>query len=129
MRPVIWTILAILVVAAIVFVVIARKGATPDRIRREMTPEAYTKFADRMEKNIATYEERLAKLTEKGISPQAQPMVDQYNAKLNELKEAVADLRANPTEQKVEKIRATYKELRKIFHDLGGAESGEEGEE
>jgi hypothetical protein len=129
MRPVIWTILAILVVAAIVFVVIARKGATPDRIRREMTPEAYTKFTDRMEKNIATYEERLAKLTEKGISPQAQPMVDQYNAKLNELKEAVADLRANPTEQKVEKIRATYKELRKIFHDLGGTESGEEGEE
>lgn len=129
MRPVIWIILAILVVAAIVFVVIARKGATPDRIRREMTPEAYMKFADRMDKNIATYEERIAKLIAKGISPSAQPIVEQYNAKLNELKEAVADLRANPAEEKVERIRTLYKELRKLFRDLGGSGGQEEGEE
>ncbi|MEO0093302.1 MAG: hypothetical protein ABIK93_01870 [candidate division WOR-3 bacterium] len=129
MRPVIWTILAILVVAAIIFVVIARKGAGPTTIRRQMTAEDYAKFADKMDKSIARYEERLAKLTEKGISPQDQPKVDQFNAKMGELKSAVADLRASPAQEKYEKIQDIYKEVKKIYRDLTGHEEKEEGEE
>ncbi len=130
MRPVIWTILAILVVLAIVFVVIARKGAGPATARRgPMSAEDYAKFADKMDKSIARYEGRLARLTEKGIEPQSQPMVDQFNSKISELKGLVADLRASGSEEKVEKIRQLYKEVKKVYRDLGGKATEEEEKE
>jgi len=124
MRPVIWAILAILVVLAIVFVVIAKKGAGTVKLQ-PMTAAEFTTFADRMDKNAVRYEERGAKLAGEGKN------IDQLTGKLNEFKAALADLRTGPSDEKVMKIRALYKEAKKIYRELGGADtsgdtSGEE---
>ena len=128
MKPIVWIILSILVVAAIVFTVVARKGASTTG-KRKMDTEDYVKFADKMDKRITRLEERTAKLIEKGITPTAQPMLDQFNAKINELKTVVSDLRTTPSEENMQKVQQLYKEIKTLFRNLGGTGAEEEGEE
>ncbi len=128
MKPVVWVILAILVVAAIIFMVVARRGST-GAYERKWDAEEFAKFADKMDNNIARYEEKMSKLADQGISPQAQPMVDQFNTKIEEMKAAVNDLRADNSDEKAEKIKELYKDLRKTYRDLGGAAEEEDIEE
>ena len=121
MRPVIWAILAILVVLAIVFVVVARKGAGTPKVN-PMTAADFTTFADHMDNYAQNYLDRAAKLTAAGKN------IDQITAKINELKTAVADLRSSPSEDKVSKIRALYKEVKKAYRDAGGAGAAPSGD-
>jgi hypothetical protein len=123
MRPVIWAILAILVVLAIVFVVVARKGAGAPKVN-PMTEADFTSFADRMDKNAMRYEEKGAKIAAEGkdIAP--------ITAKIEEMKAAIADLRTSPTEQKVAKIRTLYTDVKKAYRTAGGTDtSGDTGGE
>lgn len=129
MKPVVWVILAILVVAAIIFTVVARRGSTGSAYARKWDAEEFAKFADKMDNNIARYEEKMSKLVEEGISSQAQPMVDQFNTKIEEMKAAVNDLRADNSDEKAEKIKELYKDVRKTYRDLGGAVEEEDIEE
>jgi peptidoglycan hydrolase CwlO-like protein len=117
MRPVIWAILAILVVLAIVFVVVARKGAGTSKVN-PMSEADFTNFADRMDKNVARFEERSAKLSADGkdITP--------VTAKIEELKSAITDLRSSPTEEKVAKVRSLYNDVKKVYREAGGKETG-----
>ena len=128
MKPIVWIILAILVVAAIVFTVVARKGQVQTG-KRKMDTEDYIKFADKMDKRIVRLEERTAKLIEKGIPPSAQPILDQFNAKINEVKTAVTELRSNPSEETLKKVQDLHREAKTLFRDLGGTGAEEEGEE
>ena len=123
MRPVIWAILAILVVLAIVFVVVARKGAGNVKVN-PMTEADFTSFADRMDKNAMRYEEKAAKVAAEGkdIAP--------VTAKIEEMKAAIADLRTSPTEQKVASIRTLYNDVKKAYRTAGGTDtSGDNGGE
>ena len=128
MRPVIWVILAILVVAAIIFTVVARRGATPTG-KRKMDTEDYIRYADRTETRLEKLEERIVDLVDSGISPEAQPMMDQLNAKIQEVKTTISNLRTEPNEEKLEKIRELYREVKKMYRELGGTVIEEEEEE
>lgn len=128
MRPVIWVILAILVVAAIIFTVVARRGTTPTG-KRKMDTEDYIRYADRTERRLEKLEERAADLVDSGIAPEAQPMMDQLNTKIQEMKTALADLRTEPNEEKMEKVRELYREVKRMYRELGGTLTEEEEEE
>jgi len=116
MRPVIWAILAILVVLAIVFVVVARKGAGTPKVN-PMSEADFTNFADRMDKNAMRYEEKGAKVAAEGkdIAP--------LTAKIEEMKTAIADLRSSPTEEKVSNVRKLYTATKKAYREAGGTDT------
>ncbi|MFB0510028.1 MAG: hypothetical protein ACETVX_05985 [bacterium] len=128
MRPVIWVILAILVVAAIIFTVVARRGTVPTG-KRKMDTEDYIRYADRTETRLEKLEERIVDLVDSGISPEAQPMMDQLNAKIQEVKTTITNLRTEPNEEKLEKVRELYREVKKMYRELGGTVIEEEEEE
>ena len=127
MRPVIWVILAVLVVAAIIFTVIARRGSTPAGTIQRST-EDYIRFADRADKRAERLEERIASLVQEGLPPNAQPMLDQLNNKMSELKSAISDLRGTPNEENYTKVQDLYRDAKKMYRDMGGV-GEEEGEE
>ena len=124
MRPVIWVILAILVVAAIIFTVIARRGATPtEALQRDA--EDYIRFADKSDKRIERLEEKIASLGQEGVSSEALAPLD---TKMNELKSAISDLRETPNKENYDKVQDLYREAKKMYRDLGGV-GEEEGED
>jgi hypothetical protein len=120
MRPVIWVILAILVVAAIIFTVIARRGATPEGTIQRDT-EDYMNFANRSDKRVERLEEKIASLEQEGVSSEA---LGPVNTKMSELKSAISDLRGTPNDENYKKVQNLYREAKKMYRDLGGV--GEE---
>ncbi len=124
MRPVIWVILAILVVAAIIFTVIARRGSTPGGALQRDT-EDYTKFADRADKRVERLEEKISSLGQEGVSSEALAPLD---TKMSELKSAISDLRGSPNDENYTKVQDLYREAKKMYRDLGGV-GEEEGED
>ncbi len=118
-RVVIWTIVGILVVIAVVFLIVGRKGAPSGK--RAVAAEDIPAFVNRMEARLAKFEERVAKAREKGGDPAAYAKIDEQVGKvrtgLQELQGITDQTQWLP---KMELIKNDLAEARKMLREAGG---------
>lgn len=125
MRAVIWTIVAILVVAAVIFLVVARGGRQPKRV---WDAEELQKFGERQEKRFERLVERIDKIRA-SVPMEQKAKLDELDAKINELRNALTEFRQSPSEAGVAKIQDLMKDSRKLYRELGGSIGEVEEEE
>ncbi|MEO0102188.1 MAG: hypothetical protein ABIK81_00595 [candidate division WOR-3 bacterium] len=133
-RTIVWTIVGILVVAAIIFTIIARRGAAVLEGKRTMTEEDYRDYKMREEKRLAKFEERYQRRAGSISNPTEaeKAKMDEVTTKIAQLKTYLAEYEGLTTDEArkewYEKCRTTEKEMKKAFRELFrmGEEEGEE---
>lgn len=124
-RVVIWTIVGILVVVAVVFLVVGRKG-TPSG-KRAVTAEDIPAFVNRMNTRIEKFEHRVEIARQKGGDPAAFAKVEEQVGKvrtgLQELQGITDQTQFLP---KMEEIKKDLGEARKMLKEAGGEAGSDE---
>ncbi len=132
-RTIVWTIVGILVVLAIIFTIVTRRGSAVLEGKRKMTEEDYRQYRDRELKRIEKFEARFARKLKSlpSPSPEEQAKIDEVNAKIAELKSYLAEYDNLTTDeqrkewyQKCQEARKGYKDA---YHEL--FQMKEEGED
>jgi len=132
-RTIVWTIVGILVVAAIIFTIVASRGSAVLEGKRTMTEEDYRDYKTRAEKRVAKFEERYQRKlgTIPNPTPEEKAKMDEVTAKINQLKNYLAEYDGLTTDEArkewYERCRTTEKEMKKAFREL--FRMGEEEEE
>ncbi len=124
-RVVIWTIVGILVVIAVVFLIVGRKG-TPSG-KRAVAAEDIPAFVNRMESRLVKFEHRIEAARSKGGDPAAFAKVDEQVAKvragMQELQGITDQTQWLP---KMEQIKNDLAEARKMLRAAGGEGGSDE---
>ncbi|MBM3321954.1 hypothetical protein FJY69_00500 [candidate division WOR-3 bacterium] len=124
-RVVIWAIVGILVVIAVVFLIVGRKG-TPGG-KRAVAAEDIPTFIGRMEDRVVKFEGRVARAREKGGDPAAFAKIDEQVAKvrtgMQELQGITDQTQWLP---KMESIKDALGEARKMLREAGGEGGADE---
>ncbi|MEO0098879.1 MAG: hypothetical protein ABIK99_01845 [candidate division WOR-3 bacterium] len=133
-RTIVWTIVGILVVATIIFTIVARRGSAVLEGKRTMTEEDYRNYKIREEKRLAKFEERFQRRLGEIPNPteEQKAKIDEVNGKIAQLKTYLAEYDGLTTDEARKewyaKCRATDKEMKKAFREIFqmGEEEGEE---
>ncbi len=128
-RTIVWAIVGIIVVLAVIFTIIARRGATPTGRRMDARDySAYqTRTMKRMEKFEARYNKKAAEIT--NPTPEEKAKMDEITSKLATLKDYLAEFDKLTTEDEMkewyEKCKTTEKEIREAYRELFRKEAEE----
>lgn len=117
-RVVIWTIVGILVVVAVVFLIVARRGTGPAGTRNIST-EDVPGFVERMERSLDNEEGRVAKLRGEWGSEYAAEfdeiagLLDKVRADLQEIQQMTGSSEISKRMEEIKADLGTARDLRK----------------
>ena len=117
-RVVIWTIVGILVVVAVVFLVVARKGGNPTG-SRSISTEDVPGFVGRMEKSLDNEEGRVARLRSEWGSDYAAEfdevagLFDKVRADLQEIQQLTDGVAISKKMEEIKDDLSTARDIRK----------------
>lgn len=125
-RVVIWTIVGIVVVLGVIFIVTSRRQNRDMVAIKPLSDEAYETFMHRMDRQITSLSNRIARVKAKYPSPgpEIQSIFNELDVSYNEFVASVQDLKGRNTAEDRDKGYTTTQEkikrVRKLIRDLGG---------
>ena len=135
-RIIVWSIVGILVIAAVIFTFSQRKHnqntLSPISTEKIISDaEAYDKFITSSEKEVERSAKRINQRKEKitNPTPAQQSLLNDLDSKFVEFQSAVSELSGKTSQEEreivVNKVKDLKKELRNLIRDLGGKTTGE----
>jgi hypothetical protein len=118
-RVVVWTIVGILVVAAVILLIVARRGAAPGS--RDVTTEDVGPFLARMQSQVAREQNRVAKRQSRYGSEYAEEFAqirihfDNVNAGLAEIRELTDGDEIDAKMKEIKRELGEARDLRKMI--------------
>lgn len=121
-RAIIWTIVGILVVAAVIFLIVGRKGAGESLAMRKVTVAEVPGFVEKMNRIVEKEEERVAKLRAEYGSTHPDDFV-KIDELLQKVRAGVADIQQLSddagTSGKADEIRIVMDSAKDVRKKLG----------